>query len=187
MEQLLQDKRLYDFLEQVDSDSTSQVQSGGCDHCGSVLHRGDFDRKPRGVGPPWEKRHSLCCSQEGCRKRKTPPSVRFSGRKVYLGVVVVLVSAMMHGANEGRLKRLRQELPIDRRTLKRWRQWWAETFVESAFWKAMRGRFRRPIDPGQMPLGLVEAFGAHQTEGLVKLMIFLSPITTKSGTEGLAM
>ncbi len=187
MEQLLQDKRLYDFLEQVDSDFTSEVRSGGCDHCGSVLHRGDFDRKPRGIGPPWEKRHSLCCSQDGCRKRKTPPSVRFLGRKVYLGVVLVLVSAMMQGANESRLKRLQQMLPIDRRTLKRWRQWWAETFVQSAFWKAMRGRFRRPIDPGQMPLGLVEAFDACQVEGLVKLMKFLSPITTKSGMEGPAM
>lgn len=187
MEQLLQDRRLYDFLEQVDKEFTSQAQSGGCDHCRSVLHRGDFERKPRGPGPAWEKRHSLCCCQDGCRKRKTPPSVRFLGRKVYLGVVVVLVSAMMHGASESRLKRLQQMLPIDRRTLKSWRQWWAETFVQSAFWKAMRGRFRRPIDPEQMPLGLVEAFDAHQVEGLVKLMKFLSPITTKSGTEDLVM
>jgi len=29
-------------------------------------------------------------------------------------------------------------------------------------------------------LGLVEAFGAQQTEGLVNLMKFLSPITTSS-------
>ena len=187
MEQLLQDKRLYDFLEQVDRKFTSQAQSGGCDHCGSVLHRGDFERKPRGLGPGWEKRDSLCCSRDGCRKRKTPPSVRFLGRKVYLGVVVVLVSAMLHGASESRLKRLQQILPIDRRTLKSWRHWWAERFVQSAFWKAMRGRFRRPVDPGQMPLGLVEAFGAHQVEGLVKLMTFLSPITTKSVAEGLVM
>jgi len=129
----------------------------------------------------------LCCCQDGCRKRKTPPSVRFLGRKVYLGVVVVMVSAMMHGASESRLKRLQQILPIDRRTLKSWRQWWAETFVQSAFWKGMRGRFRRPMDPGQMPLGLVETFDAFQVEGLVKLMKFLSPITTKSGTEDLAM
>jgi hypothetical protein len=36
--------------------------------------------------------------------------VRFLGRKVYAGVIVVLVSAMMHGPNEHRLKRLQQEL-----------------------------------------------------------------------------
>ena len=163
MKQLLQDKRLYDFLEQVDNDFTSEVQSGGCDHCGSVLHRGDFDRKPRGPGPAWEKRYSLCCSQEGCRERKTPPSLSFLGRKVYLGVVVVLFSAMMHGANESRLKRLQQMLPIDRRTLTRWSKLWRQVFVKSGLWKVMSARFGPPMALGQMPLGLVEAFGAHQT------------------------
>jgi len=102
---------------------------------------------------------------------------------VYVGIVVVLVSAMLHGAKERRLQCLEQVLPMDRRTLKRWRQWWRQIFVQSAFWRGARGRFRRPIAPGQMPLGLVEAFGAQQVAGLVKLMKFLSPITTVSGTE----
>lgn len=186
MEKLLQDRRLYDFLEQVDRDFAFEAQSGGCEHCGAVLHRGDYSRKPRG-GPSWDKRCSFCCSRDGCRKRKTPPSVRFLGRKVYVGVVVVLVSAMMHGANEQRLRRLEQALPICRRTLKRWRQWWTEIFVQCAFWKAERGRFRRPIGQGQMPLGLVEVFGAQQVEGLVKLMKFLAPITTDAAAGVSAM
>jgi hypothetical protein len=186
MENVLRNEKVYQFLEKVDEDLAFKAGSEGCEHCGGRLHRADYERKPRG-GPAWDKRYSLCCSREGCRKRKTPASVRFLGRKVYAGIVVVVVTAMVHGANESRLKRLRQELPIDRRTLKRWREWWAETFVQSAFWKAMRGRFRRPIDPGQMPLGLVEAFDAEQRGGLVRLMKFLSPITTKSATEGLVM
>jgi hypothetical protein len=179
MEKVLQDKRLYDFLEQVDKDFASEAQSGRCEHCGALLHRGDYSRKPRG-GPSWEKRYSFCCSRDGCRKRKTPASVRFLGRKVYLGVVIVLVSAMMHGVNDQRLQRLQHELGIDRRTLKRWRQWWTEIFVQCAFWKGERGRFRRPVAEGRMPLALVEAFGAQRMEGLVKLMKFLSPITTLS-------
>jgi hypothetical protein len=189
MEKILQDKKLYEFLEKVDEDFASEVKSRGCDHCGEVLHRADFERKPRGVqtGPSWDKRYSFCCSREGCRKRHTPPSVRFLGRKVYVGVVVVLVSAMMHGSNEHRLKRLQQELTIDRRTLKRWRHWWTEIFVQCAFWKAERGRFRGQMALSQMPLCLVQAFCAQQVEGLVKLMRFLSPITTRLTTEVVVM
>lgn len=186
MEKLLQDTRLYDFLEKVDKYFASQAQSGGCDHCGAVLHRGDYSRKPRG-GPSWDKRLSFCCSQDGCRKRKTPPSVRFLGRKVYVGIVVVLVSAMRHGPSDQRLQRLSQVFPIYRSTLKRWQKWWTEIFVQSPFWKAGRGSFARPVAEGQMPLSLVEAFDAWQLEGLVKLMKFLAPITTVSCPGVLAM
>ena len=184
MDKGLRDRRLYEFLEKVDEDFASEVKSRGCDHCGAVLHRGDFERKPRGVqaGPSWDRRLSFCCSRDGCRKRHTPPSVRFLGRKVYAGVIVVLVSAMMHGSNELRLKRLQQTLGIDRRTLKRWRQWWTEIFVQCAFWKAERGRFKGQMARAQMPFCLVKAFGAQQMDGLIRLMTFLSPITTQSAT-----
>jgi hypothetical protein len=186
MEKLFQDRRLYVFLEQVDEYFASEAKSRGCEHCGAVLHRGDYSRKPRG-GPSWDTRYSFCCAQDGCRKRETPPSVRFLGRKVYVGIVVVLVSAMMHGPNDRRMERLKQELPIDRRTLERWRQWWTRIFVQCAFWRAERGRFGRRMAEGLMPLELVEAFGAQQVEGLVNLMKFLSPITTGAGRMGAGM
>jgi hypothetical protein len=38
------------------------------------------------------------------------------------------------------------------------------------------------MSPAQMPLCLVQAFGAQQMDGLVRLMTFLSPITTQSCT-----
>jgi len=186
MENILQDKRVYELLEKVDRDLALKAQAGGCEHCGGALHRGDYPRKPRG-GPGWEKRYSFCCSREDCRKRKTPASVRFLGRKVYAGVVVVLVSAMMQGLSEGRVKRLRQALEIDRRTLAHWREWWMRTFVRGVFWRAERGRFRRPIVEEKMPLGLVSVFGAEQSEGLVRLMRFLLPITTSSCKGVMAM
>jgi hypothetical protein len=179
METMLQDRRVYELLEKVDRDLALKARAEGCEHCGGVLHRGDYTRKPRG-GPEWDKRHSFCCSREGCRKRKTPASVRFLGRKVYVGVVVVLVSAMMHGVTEGRVKRLCQALGIDRRTVQHWQEWWRSTFVQGRFWRAEQGRFRRPILEERLPLGLVEAFRAKQREGLVNLMKFLSPITTSS-------
>jgi hypothetical protein len=186
MEKILRDRRLYDLLEEVDRDLALRAQTEGCEHCGGILHRGDYTRKPRG-GPLWEKRHSFCCSRDGCRKRKTPVSVRFLGRKVYAGVVVVLVSAMMHGLSAGRVKRLCQLLGIDRRTLQHWREWWTRTFAQGMFWRAEQGRFRRPVLEELLPLGLVEAFGAHQSNGVVNLLKFLCPITTSSCKEVVAM
>jgi hypothetical protein len=186
MENALQDGRVYELLEKVDRDLAVKAQAEGCEHCGGALHRGDYPRKPRG-GPGWEKRYSFCCSREDCRKRKTPASVRFLGRKVYVGVVVVLVSAMMQGLSEGRVKRLRQALGIDRRTLLHWREWWVRTFVRGVFWRAERGRFRQTIVEEKMPLCLVSVFGAEQLEGLVRLMSFLLPITTNSSKGVMAM
>ena len=182
MKNLLRDPAFCKLLEKVDSDLTAKVQSQGCPYCSGVMHRGDYHRKPRG-GPDWDMRYSLCCSRDGCRRRVTPPSVRFLGRKVYVSVLVVLFSAMMYGLQKKRVKRLQDELNIDRRTLEHWRTWWRERFVHSAFWKAKRSLFRRPVDPETMPLGLTEAFAAQDIQGLLKLLIFLSPITTHSCPE----
>jgi hypothetical protein len=186
MEDVLRDRRVYELLEKVDRDLVLKAQAGRCEHCGGPLHRGDYPRKPRG-GPEWDKRHSLCCAMEDCRKRKTPPSVRFLGRKVYVGVVVVLVSAMVQGLSGWRVKRLCQALEIDRRTLTHWREWWSRTFAKGVFWAAERGRFRRPISEEKMPLSLVYSFAIQQSEGLMKLMKFLSPITTSSCKGVMAM
>jgi len=180
MEKLLVDGRLCKLLEKVDGDLAQAAREEGCGYCGGKLDCGDYPRKPRG-GPQWNERYSFDCSR--CRKRKTPPSVRFLGRRVYVSVVVVLVGAMMHGVKPHRVERLRQVLRIDEKTLKRWRIWWLETFVESGFWKGARGRLMPPVDEGCLPLSLVEAFGAQSREGMVKLLEFLAPITVP-GWEG---
>jgi hypothetical protein len=181
MEKLLRDRKLYEWLERVDADLAAKVHSEGCPDCGAKLHRGDYKRKPRGgiaeVMEGWLNRLSFCCSQKGCRKRKTPPSVRFLGRKVYLGVIVVLATAMMHGLSAKRVERLRETVGMDRRTLQRWREWWTETFVKGSFWKAERCAFHRRINEAIMPLSLMETFAAHRREGMTKLLEFLSPIT----------
>jgi hypothetical protein len=96
---------------------------------------------------------------------------------VYVSVVVVLVAAMVHGLKPRRVERLREALGIDSKTLERWRAWWLESFVQSGFWKGAKGRFMPPLDERRLPLSLVEAFGAHRREGMVKLLEFLAPIT----------
>lgn len=182
----LADRLLPQLMRKVDADVSEKVRQGGCLHCSGKLHWARYRRKPR--GRPKEDRErkeevfrdSFCCDQDGCRKRHTPPSVRFLGRKVYWGFVVVLVSAMRHGLKPPRLKILCETLGVDPRTVERWREWWLHAFAQSAFWKAARARLSPPIDPKALPQALCEAFGVDRRDRLLKLLQFLSPITTGS-------
>ena len=187
METLLKDGLLCKLLEMADDEFAEKAEKEGCVHCGEEkLHHGDYGRKPRG-GPGWDKRRSFNCAKGGCRKRKTPPSVRFLGRRVYAGVVVVLVSAMMHGVSSKRVERLRLELGIDRRTLERWRVWWLENFVQSGFWRGERARFMPGLDENVMPWSLTEKHTAKTRSGMVKLLKFLAPISVSGGLDGVAI
>ena len=182
----LADQELFQLLEKVDADLVEDARSKGCPFCGGKLHRSDYDRKPRG-GPQWELRFSLCCALEGCRRRHTPPSVRFMGRRVYAGVVVVLVSAMTHGLKPERVCSLREALGIDLRTLQRWRQWWLGIFVESSFWREARSRFMPPLCQQTMPLSLCVGFEVERRDRLLQLLRFLAPITTPAAWKEFVM
>jgi hypothetical protein len=178
----LANPQLHRLLEKVDSDLAEEVRQSGCLHCSGKLHRAKYRRKPRG-GPKRDEeiyRDSFCCDQDGCRKRHTPPSVRFLGRRVYWGIVVVLVSAIQHGLKAERVRVLRESLGIDRRTLERWRAWWLETFVQSSFWKTARARFMPLICEKTLPLSLCQAFHLDDRDRLLELLRFLSPLTTTS-------
>jgi hypothetical protein len=178
----LANPQLHLLLEKVDSDLAQKVREGGCLHCGGKLHSAPYKRKPRGAEKEAEQvcRHSFCCDREGCRKRHTPPSVRFLGRRVYWGVVVVLMSAAHHGITAERMRILREALGIDRRTLERWRQWWLESFVQSRFWKLARSFFMPLVCEQTLPLSLAQAFGVRWPSQLIELLKFLSPLTTGS-------
>jgi hypothetical protein len=188
MKKLLKDGLLFKLLEKMDSEMADAAEAEGCDDCGEEkLHHGDFPRKPRGGSRRWNKRRSFCCAKKGCRKRKTPPSVRFLGRKVYAGVVVVLVSAMMHGLKPKRVELLREALNIDKRTLERWRTWWLENFADSRFWKSARARFVPRLIETILPLSLVDAFKAKLRAGMARLLEFISPITISARKGAAAM
>jgi len=170
-------------LEKVDADLAEAERVKGCRYCAGKLHRANYKRKPRGVEswPDAPRRDSFCCDQEGCRRRHTPPSVRFLGRRVYGGVVAVLLPAMVHGLKPDRVRHLREALglAIDRRTLERWRQWWLGAFVGSSFWKAARARFLPPLCSQTLPLSLCLGFAVEERrDRLLALLKFLAPITT---------
>jgi len=176
----------WSFLETIDRDLAEQTRVKGC-FCGGVLHKANYPRSPRGLGstPPSElqRRFSFCCDRDGCRRRATPPSVRFLGRKVYVGVMVVLVAAMQQGPSARRTKELAKHFGVDRRTLSRWQVFWREHFPRSPFWKVARARFVPLFELIECPRSIVAAF-VHSVDpmtGLGNLLKFLSPISTNEG------
>ena len=88
----------FQFLLDADLELTRKLQQYRCPHCLGRLDRADYPRKPRGAldeaGDRMESRFSLCCAREGCRRRLTPPSMRFLGRKVYHGAWILVACAV---------------------------------------------------------------------------------------------
>lgn len=167
----LADRSVWRLCEKIDKEGAEAAQKNGCPRCGSRLHRANYKRKARG-GPDWNRRDSFCCAEEGCRRRLTPESVRFLGRRIYAGFIVVLVSAMMHGLKPERLERIREVLGVDRRTVERWRQWWLDAFVRGSFWRSARARFVPPVDAVTLPWSLAQRFA-----GVVEVLKFLAPLS----------
>jgi hypothetical protein len=178
---LLADARFHELLLAFDQDLASAARAAGCGLCGGVLHSARFRRKPRGgpagLGEAYDRRLSFCCAVDGCRSRATPPSLRFLGRKVYLGAVVVLVETMRQGATEVRVRRLTELVGASRRTLARWREWWGSAFVASRFWKAASAAFMPPVDQARLPASLLERFAGDAAVKLIALLRLLGPIT----------
>ena len=185
---LLQQVTFWTALFSLDQELAAKVRQAGCS-CGGVLHRADFPRKPRG-GPPdlpaeYCYRFSFCCNREGCRKRVTPPSVRFLGRKVYLHAVIILVAALRQGATPRRVQLLSELFEVDRRTIARWQVFWQEQFPRTAFWRVARGFLLPLVDAASLPLKLLRRFlhghDSDPTSGWKGLLGFLSPITITGG------
>jgi len=187
---LLTESSLYPILRALDKKIAEEAQEQGCP-CGGPLHRACYQRKPRGAPPEvdsdraYGRRWSFCCAVEGCRRRMTPPSTLFLGRKVYFGAVVVLVSVLQQGPSPTRLSRLKELVGVSARTVRRWRQWWLSSFVRSDVWRTARGRLRLPAEASRLPLSLLELFDGAPSQKLVYLLRFISPLTTTSAPEGL--
>lgn len=184
---LLRDARVYGVLLQIDRDLAAAVRHGGC-ACGGRLHSARYRRKARcaleldKLDAEHGVRFSFCCDRDGCRRRTTPRSVRFLGRRVYVGAVVVLIATLAEGATPARLRRLRQLVgDVSRRTVERWRRWWRETFPQTPFWREHRARFAVAVDTERLPASLLERMaGAAESARLIALLRLLAPITTTS-------
>ncbi len=179
---LPRDASFWAFLLSIDQDLAASTRQTACP-CGGRLHCANYPRKPRGGGDAlpeqYSYRLSFCCDRDGCRKRVTPPSVRFLGRKVYLGAVVILVAAMRQGPSPRRVRELSKVFGTDRRTISRWQVFWREHVPQTSFWKVARGRLVPAVEITILPLSLLEAFvcGDDDRQGWERLLRFLSPIT----------
>lgn len=184
IEEILRDTRFYQLLLEFDRQIADAAHALACRECGAKLHWGCFARKPRavppGLGPEHVLRFSLCCAKDGCRTRETPSSLRFLGRKVFLGAMVVLISAMRSGLNPARMKRLKALLGVSRRTVARWGDWWRSVFTDSAFWRAHRALVPM-ASSADLPASLLQSFDGAIERQLVLLLRFLAPITTGRG------
>lgn len=180
------DAKFWRLLLRFDEDLATGVHASGCRHCGAVLHSARYPRKPRGVarsllGEDYAWRLSFCCARDGCRRRTTPPSVRFLARRVYPGALVVLVSALTQGLTGRRRRELCQRLRVSERTIRRWRRWWREVFANTPWWRGVRGEFVPTLDVARLPASLLERFVAGEPEQRVlDMLCFLAPLSSAS-------
>lgn len=198
---MLHDLRLgeefFAMLWAADAEIAVRVAAAGCPHCGGPLYQANYERKPRGAGiavagEAFTLRHSLCCGRDGCRRRATPPSLRFLGRRVYLEAVVLLASVMAQFV--AALRDVRALTRVPGRTLRRWGAWWRSAFPQSSTWFELRARFRPPPpDEAALPASLLVRLGADLDQGELPLSLgdvcqlaarLLAPATTLSVPDG---
>ena len=176
------DASFFSRLTDLDLEFAEQVHRAGCPFCGGPLHRGSYLRKPRGLPPTVDRelrRESFCCGQ--CRRRVTPFSLRFLGRRVYVSVVVVIM-AMASGRDATRLLRRSsaQLSPLDRRTIGRWRRWWSEEVPRTPWFRRRQGELRGSAGTSDLPAALLERFSGDPSDRLLFLLRFLTPATSRS-------
>lgn len=177
---VLADARFFSWLLRCDHDLARETRQQGCPHCGGRLDQANYPRKPRGMPAPadphLEVRLSFCCCRDGCRRRVTPPSLRFLGRRVYWAPAVVLAEILRRGGCLG----------ASCRTLRRWRRWWQTTFAASGFWQAARGLLDVPVAACDLPGALLRRFSGSARSRLVGMLRFLAPITQGAAAWDLA-
>ena len=173
----LSNARVWDFLTRVDAAEAAACRAAGCPRCGGALHSASYPRKPHGLAAALRddvRRFSLCCAV--CRRRVQPPSVRFVGRRFYVGALFLLVSALALGGGV-RLPTIARRWGIPVITLKRWRRWWQEAFPRSRAWRVKRGELAVP--PGEPPLRwlLRVMRGRRCRPRLLRSLVWLLPWT----------
>ena len=158
---LLREASFYQLLFRLDEDLAESARASGC-ACGGRLHQAHYQRKPRG-GPLGlsrctSLRLSYCCSVDGCRRRRTPPSLRFLGRKVFFSVVVLLIPVLREGPKGERLHRLQEVFQVSPRTVRRWQRWWREDFGCSRGMTRFQGLSAEPVEREDLPGSLLLIF-----------------------------
>ena len=111
--------------------------------------------------------------------------MRFLGRKVYVGALLVLfgnAAGIAPGATSAALlASLSATGGVPVRTLERWRTWWTELVPATRWWTELGSRFVPGIDPMALPIALlvrVRAVGAEAR--LTAVLALTRPLSTRT-------
>lgn len=177
------DFNFFERLDAHDAETAARVKAGGCPLCGGRLDRANYPRKPRGglvgaAGELFVQRRSLCCARDGCRRRRTPPSLLFLGRRVYLAITVVVTAWRASATSQP------PSGSPPRRTIRRWLGWFATTAAEAPCIIDLRARLTPALEPGEaLPGALLERLRPGRTisAALDATLRLLAPLSTTSG------
>ncbi|EKE09991.1 MAG: hypothetical protein ACD_16C00093G0001 [uncultured bacterium] len=182
----LKDTSFHLQLDAIDQNLAHQTQARGCPLCGHKLHCANYPRSPMGLPPPlwsfYEKRLSFCCAK--CRKRTTPPSVKFFGLRWYPAFLFILVSAFMRGMRAFFIVQMKRHfgISVGKKTWKRWNRWWNTFFVFTPFWKKAKGLVPQALgreDNKILPRALLKIFKGTFKEKMILTLLYLSPFTRR--------
>lgn len=169
------DINFFQLLDAEDARVTAAVKEGGCLRCGDRLDQANYPRKPRGgdmgvAGEVFDRRRSVCCARDGCRRRRTPPSLVFLGRRIYLAITVVVAAWRTAGSGSP-----------PRRTVGRWRSWFA-ALRDTPWWAVQRGRLWPPIEPAELlPAAIIERMLGVSNRPIAEALTATVRIVTASG------
>jgi hypothetical protein len=171
----------FEGLMAIDLALVEEAAAGSCRFCGGRLHRGDYPRKPRGglmgrAAESFDRRFSLCCGREGCRRRATPPSVRFLGRRVYIGAVVIVASVVALMAPLA--SAARRATGIAAQTTRRWLRWWRGAFTTTSVFVQIASRLLPAVSRVRLPASILERLAGPAERRVELLLGWLLPITT---------
>lgn len=175
------DHNFFGLLDDEDARTATAVRAANCLDCGGRLDQANFPRKPRGgevgaAGESFDLRRSFCCAREGCRKRATPPSLVFMGRRVYLAVTIVMT------AWRSAVTIATPPPPSPPRwTVRRWLGWFAAELPVTRWFTAVRARLSPPMEPDErLPGALVERLLAHHAvaAAITATLRLLAPLST---------
>ncbi len=169
------------LLVHIDNELADNVRSEACPFCSGPLYQADYPRSSLGLPAAcrehYDSRRSLCCGN--CRKRVTTPSVRFLGRRRFPAAIILLIAAFMSGASRRRHHQVTCYfgITISLRTWVRWRRWWRDCFIGTAFWKQAKATLPGTAIAGPFPRQLLLIFPGRLNQKLVKALQFLAPMT----------
>jgi hypothetical protein len=177
----LQNERFFYELYIIDTRIAEYYRRMPCPHCNGPLYFSNYFRIPRGetvVGLPKEYfiRYSLCCGNEGCRRRVIPPSCRFLDRKVYWHAAILIIMSEFQNTKVCVFK-LAKKFNISRNTIARWIKFYQNIFPSSRKWQKIRGMVAAFITNDELPSNLVNHFlnlKSSAQDALISCLKFLS-------------